>query len=136
MRVVLDINAFAPERAHPDDAGMDIRTPVDATVPARGSVDINTGVHVEIPYSAVGFLKSKSGLHFRNGITSEGVVDSGYTGPIHVKLVNHTDEAFNVRRGDKITQLVVLPIYLPSVEVVDFLPETDRGSKGFGSTGR
>lgn len=136
MKVLLDPEAFAPERAHPDDAGLDIRSPVDAYVPAWGSVDIDTGVHVEIPYSAVGLLKSKSGLHFRNGITSEGVVDCGYNGSIHVKLVNHTDENFHVRRGDKISQLVVLPIYLPHVEIVTRLDDTERGANGFGSSGR
>lgn len=136
MKVQLDPGAFPPERAHKDDAGLDIRSPIDAVVPAWGSVDIDTGVHVDIPYSAVGLLKSKSGLHFRNGITSEGVVDCGYTGPIHVKLVNHTDDDFYVRRGDKISQLVVVPIYLSVVEIVDKLEETDRGDAGFGSTGR
>ena len=136
MKVKLDPGAFLPERAHPDDAGLDIRSPVEATVPAWGSTDINTGIHVEIPYSAVGFLKSKSGLHFRNGIASEWVVDCGYTGAIHVKLVNHTDEDFTVRRGDKISQLVVVPCYLPVPEVVDELGETERGDRGFGSSGR
>lgn len=135
MKVKLDPGAYLPERAHPDDAGMDIRSPVDAIVPAWSSKDIDTGVHVEIPFSAVGFLKSKSGLHFRNGITSEGVVDSGYNGSIHVNLVNHTNEHFIVHRGDKISQLVVLPIYLPHVELVDELAETERGDGGFGSTG-
>lgn len=136
MKVQLDPGAFLPERAHPDDAGLDIRSPVEAVIPAWGSADIDTGIHVEIPYSAVGFLKSKSGLHFRNGITSEGVVDCGYTGAIHVKLVNHTDEDFTVRRGDKISQLVVIPIYLPVPELVDRLEDTERGDKGFGSSGR
>ena len=136
MKVKLDPGAFLPVRAHPDDAGLDIRSPVEATVPAWGSTDINTGIHVGIPYSAVGFLKSKSGLHFRNGITSEGVVDCGYTGAIHVKLVNHTDEDFTVRRGDKISQLVVVPCYLPVPEEADELGETERGDRGFGSSGR
>lgn len=135
MRIKLDPGAYPPERAHPDDAGLDIRSPICARVPAWGSVDIDTGVHVEIPYSAVGFLKSKSGLHFKNGITSEGVVDCGFSGSIHVKLVNHTDEDFTVCRGNKISQLVVLPIYLPTVELVDELPETERGDRGFGSSG-
>lgn len=136
MKVKLDPGAFMPERAHPDDAGLDIRSPVDTIVPAFGSAVIDTGVHVEIPYSAVGFLKSKSGLHFFYGISSEGVVDCGYTGSIRVKLVNHTDEPYHVHYGDKISQLVVIPIYLPTPELVDELPETDRGGHGFGSTGR
>lgn len=136
MKVKLDPGAFLPERAHPTDAGLDIRSPVDAVVWGNGSTEIDTGVHVEIPYPYVGFLKSKSGLHFTFGITSEGVVDCGYTGSIRVKLVNHTDERFYVRRGDKISQLVVLPILLPIVEEVSELAETERGDRGFGSTGR
>lgn len=136
MKVKLDPGAFLPERAHPDDAGLDIRSPVDTYVPANGSTVIDTGVHVEIPYSAVGFLKSKSGLHFMHGISSEGVVDCGYTGSIRVKLVNHMDVPFHVYMGDKISQLVVLPVLLPELEQVDELPETERGEQGFGSTGR
>ena len=136
MKVKLDPGAFLPERAHPDDAGLDIRSPVDTYVPANSSAVIDTGVHVEIPYSAVGFLKSKSGLHFMHGISSEGVVDCGYTGSIRVKLVNHTDVPYHVRCGDKISQLVVIPIYLTVPEQVDELPETERGGHGFGSTGR
>lgn len=136
MKVKLDPGAFLPERAHPDDAGLDIRSPVDALVPPRGSYDIDTGVHVEIPYSSVGMLKSKSGLLFKHGITSEGVVDCGFSGSIHVKLMNHTDEYYQVHRGDKISQLVVMPIYLPHVEIVDYLPDTERGANGFGSTGK
>lgn len=136
MKVKLDPGAFLPERAHPDDAGLDIRSPVDTYVPANSSAVIDTGVHVEIPYSAVGFLKSKSGLHFMHGISSEGVVDCGYTGSIRVKLVNHTDVPYHVHCGDKISQLVVIPIYLAVPEQVDELPETERGGHGFGSTGR
>ena len=136
MKVKLDPGAFLPERAHPDDAGLDIRSPVDTYVPANSSAVIDTGVHVEIPYSAVGFLKSKSGLHFMHGISSEGVVDCGYTGSIRVKLVNHTDVPYHVHCGDKISQLVVIPIHLAVPEQVDELPETERGGHGFGSTGR
>lgn len=136
MKVKLDPGAFLPERAHPDDAGLDIRSPVDTYVPANSSAVIDTGVHVEIPYSAVGFLKSKSGLHFMHGISSEGVVDCGYTGSIRVKLVNYTDVPYHVHCGDKISQLVVIPIYLAVPEQVDKLPETERGGHGFGSTGR
>ena len=136
MKVKLDPGAFMPERAHPDDAGLDIRSPVDTYVPANGSTTVDTGVHVEIPYSAVGFLKSKSGLHIIHGISSEGVVDCGYTGSIRVKLVNHTDVPYHVHCGDKISQLVVIPIHLAVPEQVDELPETERGGHGFGSTGR
>lgn len=136
MKVVLDRGAFAPERAHGTDAGLDLRSPKDITVPAHGSAVIDTGVHVEIPFSCAGFLKSKSGLNVKHGITSEGVIDTGYTGSIVAKLYNNSSKDYHVKRGDKITQLVVMLIGLPDVELVDSLEETERGEHGFGSTGK
>lgn len=136
MKVMLDKGAFAPERAHVTDAGMDLRSPVDAFVPMDGAVIIDTGVHVELPRGTVGMLKSKSGLNVKSGIVSEGVIDVGYTGSIMVKLYNHGGAGYHVRRGDKITQLVVLPCMFQDVELVDGLADTERGDRGFGSTGR
>ena len=136
MKVMLDEGAFAPERAHGVDAGLDLRSPVDITVPARGSAIIDTGVHVEIPFSCAGFLKSKSGLNTKHGITSEGVIDTGYTGSIVVKLYNNSECDYVVHRGDKISQLIIMCIGLPEVEIVDRLEESERGDNGFGSTGR
>lgn len=97
---------------------------------------IDTGVHVAIPAGYVGFLKSKSGLNIVRGLTSDGTIDAGYTGSIRVKLYNHTGQWAKFDRGDKISQLVILPIITPEVEVVGELPETERGADGFGSTGR
>ena len=97
---------------------------------------IDTGVHVQIPDGFVGFLKSKSGLNVRLDITGEGVIDAGYTGSICVKLYNHGAQFHVFEAGDKIIQLVILPIYTPLLEQVDDLEDTDRGSDGFGSTGR
>lgn len=136
MKVVLDRGAFSPERAHGTDAGLDLRSPKDITVPAHGSAVIDTGVHVEIPFSCAGFLKSKSGLNVKHGITSEGVIDTGYTGSIVAKLYNNSAKDYHIKRGDKITQLVVMLIGLPDVELVDSLEETERGEHGFGSTGK
>lgn len=137
VRVVLDEGAFAPVRAHSCDAGLDIKSPLMAHIPAKGSVTIDTGVHIEIPAGYVGFLKSKSGLNVKSGITSEGVIDSGYTGSVRVKLYNNSDTPYDVLRGDKITQLVILPVYLYDVQVVDAIwEESERGDGGFGSTGR
>ena len=75
-------------------------------------------------------------MNVKHGITSEGVIDEGYTGSIVVKLYNHSGYDYKVKRGDKITQLVVLPVVKPSVDLVDSLEETDRGNNGFGSSGR
>ena len=106
-------------------------------IPARGSATFDTGVHVALPAGTAGFLKSKSGLNVKHGITSEGVIDTGYTGSIVAKLYNHSSEDYTIRSGDKITQLVVLPVIIPErLVTVERLDETERGDGGFGSSGR
>ena len=125
-----------PVRAHDTDAGADLRSPVDAVVPARGSCVIDTGVHIQLPHGYVGMLKSKSGLNVRRGITSEGVIDEGYTGSIRVKLYNHSDEPYEIERYDKITQLVIMPCEYVGFDLVDDLDDSERGGDGFGSTGK
>lgn len=136
LRVRLDEGAYLPQRAHDTDAGLDLRTPVDAYVRAGGSTVIDTGVHVQLPPGTVGMLKSKSGLNVRDGVVSEGVIDEGYTGTILVKLYNHGTEAKQFSRGDKITQLVVLPVLYVSVEQAEEIQGGPRGDNGYGSTGR
>lgn len=136
MKVVLDKGAKMPTRAHSGDAGLDLYAREDAVVKAKGSYVFDIGVHIEIPYGAAGFIKSKSGLNVNHGITSEGVIDYGYTGSIRVKLYNNSDEDYGVKAGDKISQLVVLPVVLTEEELVDCLEETERGNDGFGSTGK
>lgn len=136
MKVVLDYGSYLPERAHEADAGLDIRSPISLWLYAHDSVVIDTGIHIEIPKGYVGMLKSKSGLNVKHGITSEGVIDSGYTGSIKVKLFNHSSDVYKVEQGDKITQLVILPILTPDIEIVESLEDTERGINGFGSTGR
>lgn len=136
MKVVLDKGAKMPTRAHNGDAGLDLYAREDAVVKAKGSYVFDIGVHIEIPYGATGFIKSKSGLNVNHDITSEGVIDYGYTGSIRVKLYNNSDEDYGVKAGDKISQLVVLPVVLTEEELVDSLEETERGNGGFGSTGK
>ena len=136
MKIKLDPMAWIPERAHSTDAGLDLKSPVNVTVPARGSAIIDTGVHIQLPPGTAGMLKSKSGLNVRYGITSEGVIDEGYTGSIVVKLYNHTFDDYHVSIGDKISQLVVIPVLTPEIEFVDVLNGGERGDNGFGSTGR
>ena len=136
MKIKLDHMAWTPERAHDTDAGLDLKSPINITVPARGSATIDTGVHIQLPPGTAGMLKSKSGLNVRHGITSEGVIDEGYTGSIVVKLYNHTLDDYCVSVGDKISQLVVIPVLTPEIEFVDVLNGGERGDSGFGSTGR
>lgn len=136
MKIKLDRGAFIPVRAHGTDAGADLRSPIDTVVPARGSRVIDTGVHIQLPRDCVGMLKSKSGLNVKYGITSEGVIDEGYTGPIKVKLYNHGEKDYVIERGDKITQLVVVPCRYLYFDIVDYLEDSERGGDGFGSTGK
>jgi len=142
MRVKLDAGAYMPERAHILDAGFDIKTPVSITVPpymaseGPGKAVINTGVHVEIPKGYAGFIKSKSGLNLWDDILTTGLIDAGYSGQIVVKLYNHGSVEKHFDVGDKITQLVIIPVFTPDLEAVEELADTERGANGFGSTGR
>lgn len=135
--VFLDKDALMPAKAHPDDAGWDLFATQPALVPRRGSAVIDTGVHVAIPKGYAGLLVSKSGLSTHHDLISDGLIDSGYTGSIRVKLYNLGDISYMVERGDKISQLVFIPIAEPDlIETVIPLPETQRGSRGFGSSGK
>lgn len=136
MKIKLDKGAYMPTRAHATDAGLDLYAMKTEVVPARESAKFDTGVHIELPPGTVGMLKSKSGLNVNHGLTSEGVIDVGYTGSIVVKLYNHSGYDYTVNAGDKITQLVILPIITPELELVEELESTERGTGGFGSTGR
>lgn len=136
MRIVLDKGALMPTRGHNTDAGLDLRTPVTRVAYPHSSICIDTKVHVEIPEGYCGLLKSKSGLNTKHMIQTEGVIDAGYTGSIVVPVYNHSDEPYIFGAGDKITQLVIVPVLLPELDLVDSLEETDRGDNGFGSTGK
>lgn len=136
IKVKLDPGAYIPTRAHGLDAGLDLYSPKKVVAFCNDSVCIDTGVHVAVPAGYVGMIKSKSGLNVNHNITSEGVIDSGYTGSIMVKLYNHGGHHVQIEKGQKISQLVLLPIITPEPELVDSLEETERGNGGFGSTGK
>lgn len=135
MRIQLDTGAKMPTRGHATDAGLDLYSMEDKYISPGEYEVFETGVHVEIPSGYVGLVTSKSGL-MAKGITSRGTIDSGYTGSIKAILFNHGGRGYLVRKGDKITQLVLLPIITPELEVVERLEETERANGGFGSTGR
>ena len=143
IKVVLDEGAKMPTKAHNSDAGFDLYSREVKYIPPHNAsywqgsyATFDTGVHVEIPQGYVGFLKSKSGLNVKHNLTSDGVIDAGYTGPIVVKLYNHGTTEYIVNKGDKITQLVILPIPEVELEQVDSLENSERGANGFGSSGR
>ena len=137
MKIKLDKGAFAPERAHSTDAGLDIRSRETVVVRACGSAILRTGMHIKLPKGTCGVLISKSGLNVKHDITSTGLIDEGYDGEILVKLYNHGYDDYVVQKGDKISQLVVVPVLYEPVEIVENLgQDSERGSDGFGSSGR
>lgn len=135
LKVMLDPGAKMPTRAHSTDAGLDLYSRECFKLYPGESHKFDTGVHVAIREGFVGMIKSKSGLNVNHGITSEGVIDSGYTGSIMIKLYNNGPHSVLIEKGQKISQLVILPIITPDVELVDSLEDTERGNGGFGSTG-
>lgn len=136
MKVKLDDGARTPTRSHPTDAGLDLYARQDKRVPAHGSALFDTGVHIELPHNTVGMLRSKSGLNTRHGITTTGTIDEGFSGSIVVNMQNHSDNDYFVHKGDKITQLLVVPCLYVDVVLADEIKGGERGDKGFGSTGK
>ena len=137
MNIYVEKGAYVPERAHKTDAGLDVRSYENRLVKAHGGALLHTGLHVQLPHGTAGLLVSKSGLNVKHGITSTGLIDEGYTGEIMVKLYNHSDSDYLVNAGDKISQLVVIPVLYEDIQFKNFLDEnTERGDHGFGSSGK
>ena len=131
-------DATLPERAYSGDAGLDLATCERVELGPGERAIVPTGLAVAIPEGYAGFVQPRSGLAARQGISvvnSPGLIDSGYRGEIRVVLLNtDAEHTFVAEAGDRIAQLVVLPI--PELELVevDELPETERGVRGFGSS--
>ena len=122
-------------------AGLDLHacTDGDTVIAPHARVFIPTGLAVAIPEGYVGILAVRSSMGAKNGINLAngiGVIDSDYRGPIQVTLYNTTDTPYTVHSGDRIAQLLMIPVAHPAIRVVDTLPATERGAGGFGSTGR
>lgn len=130
----------APTRAHSGDAGLDLRAAVDVTIPVGDRALVSTGVSVALPAGHVGLVCPRSGLAARHGVTvlnAPGIIDAGYRGDIGVVLVNHGRRRVSIEKGDRIAQLVLVPVTIPVLHLVDELPPADDGREagGFGSTG-
>lgn len=136
MRISLDEGAFAPTRAHPTDAGLDIRAMYGGIVRAKQSATFCTGVHVELPSPTAGVLLPKSGLMIYRDILTFGVVDEGFDGEVMVHVFNLGNSDYWIEAGDKITQLLVVDVRYEPVEVVEKIGGGARGADGYGSTGR
>ena len=131
-----------PQFATPGSAAMDLRACIDRPVTIRAGerTVVPTGLAMALPSADyVALLFARSGLSIRKGVclsNGVGVIDSDYRGEIGVGLVNLSQEAYTVQPGDRIAQLMVVPVERPTVSLVEDLDDTSRGSGGFGSTGR
>lgn len=134
-------NAIIPKRATGGSAGLDLCACIDAPITLQGGETalVPTGLAIELPSADYGaFIFARSGLAIKHGIgllNSVGVIDSDYRGEIKVGLINQINEAYTIEPGERIAQMVIMPVSMMPVEEVDTLGETDRGAGGFGSTG-
>ena len=127
--------AISPTRATDGAAGLDLYADEPAMIPEYNRAWVKTGIAVAIAPGYVGLVWPRSGLAGSGLDTSAGVVDSDYRGELKVLLCNGTPHRRGVKQGDRIAQLLIMPIGMPNVIEVDALPETSRGANGFGSTG-
>lgn len=133
---LLSSTAKVPERKTDGSAGYDLFSSCDVVVPKRGYSLVNTDVAIEIPLNHYGRVAPRSGLAVKNGIhVGAGVIDSDYRGSVGVLLFNHSENDFRVNIGDRIAQLIIEKIETPEIIVKEYLPETNRGENGYGSTG-
>lgn len=130
-------NAILPFKTYPQDAGWDVFSIEDVIIPAKGCSKVNIGIR--LAYLDLGYwfkIESRSGLAFKHDIMAfQGVIDNNYRGEIGIKLFNFSDSDYQIKTGDRVAQIVIY------MENIDFnvgwgrIVETDRGNKGFGSTG-
>lgn len=128
-----------PSYSHPGDAGADLSSSQELVLLPGQRAVVGTGVSIALPRGYVAFIVPRSGLAAKHGITvlnSPGTVDAGYRGEILVTLLNtDTDNEFTIHVGDRIAQMIVMPVTQARFTAVDRLPESERGDSGFGSTG-
>jgi dUTP pyrophosphatase len=135
----LDRELPAPRRSHPGDAGVDVCARIDVVMRPGERALVPTGIAVAIPEGHGGFVVPRSGLAISEGVgvvNGPGLIDAGYRGEVKVILINHGSQEVRIARGDRIAQLVVVPVAVGEFVEVDSLPGTSRGAGGFGSTGR
>lgn len=136
----LDPDVPLPACAHEGDAGLDLVASEDVVLQPGERAAVPTGIAIALPAGYAGFVLPRSGRALKEGLglaNAPGLIDSGYRGEVKVIVVNlDPRSAIDIRRGDKVAQLVVQRVETPEVEEVDELPSSERGSGGFGSTGR
>ena len=130
-------DAVIPRYPHPGDSGLDLFSVDEVNVEPGRFKPIHTGIAVELPDNTEAQIRPRSGLALRHGITvlnTPGTIDAGFRGEIEVLIVNHGSEAFHVRKGMRIAQMVVKPVIRVEVQEVSELSNSLRGAAGFGST--
>lgn len=135
----LSEDAIIPFYAHPGDAGLDLFSVEEVTIEPGKRKLVATGISIELPKNTEAQVRPRSGLALKYGVTvlnSPGTIDEGYRGEIKVILINHGEEAFKINKGDKIAQMVIMPVLTVGIEEVEILNDSERGEGGFGSTGR
>lgn len=136
---LLDPEMELPSYAKPGDAGLDLRSRVEMKLEPGMRALVPTGIAVAIPTGYVGLVHPRSGLAIKSGISmvnTPGTIDSGYRGEISVILINHDrEETFEIKRGDRIAQLVIQQVEVAELVAVKELPLSERGEGGFGSSG-
>ena len=136
---LLHPDAIAPARMRSGDAGYDLRSTERVSIPPAGRRLVGTGIAVALPEGVAGLVTPRSGLALEHGIgllNAPGLIDPGYRGEIGVILQNVSERRYMVEVGDRIAQLLLVPYWAPDLAVVTELPATERGSDGFGSSGR
>lgn len=132
-------NQVPPLYATPGSAGCDLIASEEITLPPGKWSAVSTGLYLEIPRGYVAQVCPRSGLALKHGVSvlnAPGIIDSDYRGEVKVLLVNHDSLRYTVKKGDRIAQLVFMPVVQAQMKFIDQLTETDRGEGGFGSTGR
>lgn len=135
----LSEDAIVPTYAHDGDAGADLYTTVDYTLKAGECGLFPTALTVAVPYGYVGLIHPRSSLAWKGGITvmnAPGTIDNGYTGELKVMLVNMSQAPYDIKKGDKIAQLIIQKVEKAEFMEVESLEESERSDGGFGSTGR
>ncbi len=136
--VLLNESAQLPSKQHKIDIGYDLHTSDDYELIPNKVTFIETGISIELPVGCGGFILPRSGLASKHSITSinsPGLIDPGYTGEIKIPLINHSNEIYNLKKGERFAQLVLIQVNNANFKVVEKLNDSIRSDKGFGSTG-
>lgn len=139
MKMKLRCKGHKPSYANEFAAGLDLRSNGEITLNPGEIVDIKSKLAVEIPKGHFGMVVARSGLSYKRQIkliNDVGIIDEDYRGDIGIRLINEGKEPYKIEDGDRVAQMIIVPYIQPELVYVDELEETERGEKGFGSTGR